>query len=117
MDPPQEIVRTPLGRRLLERDQFAALWIHRTEDVTDRAVLAPYVQRLQAEPERAPCIGIEHLLQFSQPLLVVLDLLDRVLVALVMVLGPRVDVLKLDGGARRHPEALHVIHLAPPASA
>ena len=82
MDPPEEIVRKLLGGRLLEPHHFAALWIHRTQDVIDRPVLAPCVQRLQAEQERSPSIGIEQLLQFPQPLLVMLDLLGRLLVAL-----------------------------------
>ncbi len=115
MDPPQEIVRTLLGGRLLERHDFAALGIHRTQDVTDRPVLAPRVHRLQADQERSPSIGIEQLLQFSQPLPVVLDVLGRLLVAFVMVLERRVDVFELDCGAGRHSEAFHIVHFAPPA--
>ena len=117
MDPPQEIVGKLQGGRLLERHHFAALGIHRTQDVIDRPVLAPCVQRLQAEQERSPSIGIEQLLQFSQPLPVVLDVLGRLLVAFVVVLEPRVDVFELDGGAGQHSEAFHVVHFAPPASA
>ena len=117
MDPPQEIVRKLKGGRLLERHHFAALWIHRTQDVIDRPVLAPCVERLQADQERSPSIGIEQLLQFSQPLPVVLDLLGRLLVAFVMVLEPRVDVFELDSGAGQHSEAFHIVHFAPPASA
>ena len=87
MDPPQEIVGKLKGGRLLERHHFAALWIHRTQDVIDRPVLAPCVHRLQAEQERSPSIGIEQFLQFSQPLLGSASIvLGRLLVALVMVL-------------------------------
>ena len=71
----------------------------------DRPVLAPCVQRLQADQERSPSIGIKQLLQFSQLLPVVLDFLGRLLVAFVMVLEPRVDIFEMDGGAGRHPEA------------
>ena len=102
MDPPQEIVRTLEGGRLLERNDFAALWIHRTQDVIDRPVLAPGVQRLQADQKRSPSIGVEQLLQFSQSLLVVLDLLARLLVAFVMGFKTWVDVFKFDGCAGRH---------------
>ena len=65
MDPPQEIVRKLLGGRLLEPHHFAALWIHRAQDVTDRPIFAPCVERLQADQERSPSIGVEQLLQFS----------------------------------------------------
>ena len=101
MDPPQEIVRQFLGGRLLKPHNFAALWIHRTQDVIDRPVLAPCIERLQAEQQRSCSICIEQLLQFSQPLLVVPDFLGRLLVALMMVRKPRIDVFKLDGGAGR----------------
>ena len=64
MDPPEEIVRKLLGGRLLECHDLAALGIHRSQDVIDRPVLSPGVQRLQADQERSPSIGIEQLLQF-----------------------------------------------------
>ena len=93
MDPPQEIVGKLHGGRLLERDHSAALWIHRTQDVVDRPVLAPCVQSLQTDQDRLASIDEEQFLQLSQFLLVVLDLLGRLLVAFVMVFERRVDVL------------------------
>ena len=114
MDPPQEIVRTLQGGRLLEPHHFAALWIHRTQDVFDRPVLAACVQRLQANQDRSPSVGVEQLLQFSQPLLGVLDLLGRILVAFVTVFETRVDVFKIDGGAGSYSEAFHILHFVPP---
>ena len=83
----------------------------------DRPVLASGVEGLQADQERSPSIGIEQLLEFSQPLPVLLDLLDRLLVAFVMVFETRVDVLELDSGARLHSEPFQIVHFAYPASA
>ncbi len=59
MDAPQEIMRVLFGGRLLERSDLAALRVHRTQDVLDRPVLVSGVQRLGADQERPPPIGIE----------------------------------------------------------
>ena len=114
VNPPQEIVGQFLGGRLLERRHSTALGIHRTQDVVDRPVLAPRVHPLQADQEGAPSIGVEQLLQFAQLFPVLLNLLGRVLVALVVVLEPRIDVLELDFAARRHSEPIDIFHLDPP---
>ena len=114
VNPPQEIVGQFLGGRLLERRHSTALGVHRTQDVVDRPVLARRVHPLQADQEGAPSIGVEQLLQFAQLLLVLLNLLGRFLVALVVVLEPRIDVLELDFAAGRHSEPLGTISFGPP---
>ena len=58
--------------------------------------LPPRVHPLQADQERALSIRVEQLLQIAQFLAVSLNLLGRVLVALVVVLEPRIDVLEFD---------------------
>ena len=116
VDPPQEVVGAFLGGRLLEPHHLAPLRVHRAQEVVDRPVLAPRVQRLQTDQERPPPLGVEQLLEFLQPLPVVLGLLGRLLVALVRGLEPWVDVIEFHGGAGPHPEALDVVHTVPPAN-
>ena len=101
VNPPQEVVCQFLGGRLLEPHHTTALGIHRTQEVVNRPVLARRVHPLQADQEGAPSVGIEQFLQRSQFLLVLLNLLGRFLVALVVVLEPRIDVLELDFAARQ----------------
>jgi hypothetical protein len=55
-------------------------------------VLARGVHPLQAEQNGAPAIGVKELLERSQLLLVLLDLVRRLLVALVVVFEARVDL-------------------------
>ena len=102
------------GGRLLERRHATALGVHRPEDMVNRPVLSPRVHPLQADQERALAIRVEQLLQLAEFFPVSLDLLGRVLVALMVVLEPRIDVLELDFGARRHSEPIEVFHFAPP---
>ena len=46
VNPPQEVMSSLLGRRLLEGSHVTALWIHGPKDVVDRAVFATCVHRL-----------------------------------------------------------------------
>ena len=64
--------------------------------------------------EGAPSIGVEQLLEFSQLLLVLLNLRGRFLVALVVVLEPLIDVLEPYFAAGRHSESIDIFHLEPP---
>ena len=114
MNPPQEVVCQFLGGRLPEPHHATALGVHRAQDVADRPVLAPRVHPLQADQEGAPPVGVEQLLQLAQLLPVLLDLLGRVLVALVVVLEPRIDVLELYFAAGCHSEPIDIFHLEPP---
>ena len=114
MNPPQEIVGQFLGSRLLERRHSTALGVHRAQEMVNRPVLAPRVHPLQADQEGAPSIRVEQLLQLAQLFPVLLNLLGRFLVALVVVLEPRIDVLELDFAAGRHSEPIDIFHLDPP---
>ena len=114
VNPPQEVVCQFLGGRLLEPHHTTALGVHRTQEVVDRPVFTPRVHPLQADQEGAPSIRVEQLLQFAQLFLVLLNLLGRFLVALVVVLEPRIDVLELYFAAGRHSEPIDIFHLDPP---
>jgi hypothetical protein len=113
VDPPQEVVRQLLGRGLFERHHVTALGVHRTQEVSDRSVLAARVERLETDQQRPPPFGVEELLQFSQPLAVAFGLLGRPLVAVMIAGRTRVDVFEFDGCPRTHSEAFHVVHFTP----
>jgi len=52
--------------------------------------------------------------EISQLFLVLLDLLEQLLVALVVALKPGIDVLELSVAAGRRSELIYVFHLDPP---
>ena len=73
------------------------------------------VQPLQADEERAAPVGVEKRLQRPQLLAVSFDLLGCLLVALVVVLEARIDVLQSNLVAWVHPEPIDVFHVEPPS--
>ena len=107
---PEEIVRRLLLGRDLESVDARALRVHRAEDVSDGAVLAPRVHPLQDDEQRAPVLGVEEILQLPQPARVLRVLRLGRFLALVLVLERRVDRGEFDLASGRDPEPLAVEH-------
>src|SRR5581483_2936634 len=84
MDAPEVVVREIDGRRLLERDDPAALRVHAREDAPDRAVLPRRVEPLQDEEHAALRLRVQAVVQHRE----LLDELREPLLALGLVAEP-----------------------------
>ena len=62
-----------LGRRLLEAEHLAALWIHAGHDVTNGAVLAGGVHRLKNQQHRVGVAGVNEFLDLGELFAVLLQ--------------------------------------------
>ena len=81
---PQKIVCGLFGGGLPKDCDVAALEIRRAHDVIDRSVLAPGVHRLQTDEQSVPAFRVEQFLEYTESLLVVLDLFGYLFVVLVV---------------------------------
>src|SRR5579872_5918870 len=64
---PEKVMVEILRRRLLEREDLAALRIYSRHDVFDRSILAGRVHRLENEEQRPSLLGVEHVLFLCEP--------------------------------------------------
>ena len=97
VDAPQIIARQLLGGRRLERSHVAALRIHSRHDVPDGPVFTRRVQPLQDDQQRIPFVGVQQMLQLTQP---VKRFLVRFVVALFAERIVRIPVLETKLAAR-----------------
>jgi len=67
MDVPKEIVREFFRGRRFEGDHLATLRIDAGHNAANGPVLASRIQRLQDDEESVAFVGVEQVLQFSQP--------------------------------------------------
>jgi hypothetical protein len=84
-----------LGRHLAAGDR-TALWIHGTQHVVDRAILAGSVAALQHDQQGTLPFRVHQVLQIVQLLIMGLDLGECVLMGLVLVRESGVDRFQID---------------------
>lgn len=99
----------PLSREF-EAGDGAALWVHRPENVFDRAVLPGCVAALQTDEQGALAFRVHQVLEVAELFAILVDFGQRALVGFMLVLEPCVNLAEIDLAVRLDAKSFKVVH-------